>query len=367
MIRIPLLVAAALVVCAANVLPATAQMVDPTTTGASRSFNPAISLNALILGHYLDAEAGDEEPGGSEEHAHGEAPAEGFSLQELEIRFTADVDAYARANATVAFHEGEVEVEEAYADFLALPAGLGMRAGVFYAPFSRENTLHTHQLPFVQRSLAQQALWGEAWTAPGVQAGWLPAWPFYTEFRLAAMDGTETEWFGSDENGGISGVGQVATLFDLSESFTLGLLAGGTMGENAFEDTSRAASGGIDLRWKPARKTIYKGLRLNFEYTWADRQGVPEDEFEELSEMDGWSTYAQFQFARRWWVSGRYDWFDPHQEETQSRWGASLSWVASEFQALRLEFTSTDDGFDTSNSVFLQYNVTIGSHPAHLY
>ena len=95
-----------------------------------------------------------------------------------------------------------------------------------------------------------------------------------------------------------------------------------------------------------------------------------------LDRLDGWSTYAQFQFARRWWVSGRYDWLDgrevidlagARESAEQSRWGASISWVASEFQALRLEFSSTDDGFDRSNSVFLQYNVTIGSHPAHLY
>ena len=61
----------------------------------------------------------------------------------------------------------------------------------------------------------------------------------------------------------------------MHRAVSLGLLAGGTIGENSFEDTSQAASGGVDLRWKPARKTIYKGLRLNFEYTWADRKGVP--------------------------------------------------------------------------------------------
>ena len=66
-------------------------------------------------------------------------------------------------------------------------------------------------------------------------------------------------------------------------------------------------------------------------------------------------------------MSGRYDWLEPDHEEQRHRWGASLSFVASEFQALRLEFSSTDDGEDTSNSVYLQYNVTLGSHPAHQY
>lgn len=370
MLRFVFGLAALFAVSSLAVLPAAGQMTDPTTTGTSRSFNPAISLNALLLGHYLDA-PGEEDHGEGEdhdhEHEHGGVPAEGLTLQELELRFTADIDAYARANATIAYHHEEIVVEEAYADFLALPAGLGIRGGVFYAPFSRENTLHTHQLPFVQRSLAQTALWGESWTAPGLQLGWLPSWPFYTEFRVAAMDGKDTEWFGTDEDGGYAGLGQIVTLFDLSESTTLGIQGGGTAGKNSFDDNSRAASAGIDLRWKPARKTIYRGLRLNWEYTWAERDGVPADELEELSQLDGWSAYGQFQFARRWWVSGRYDWLDARQEHDQTRWGASISWVASEFQALRLEFSSTDDGMDTENSVFLQYNFTIGSHPAHLY
>jgi hypothetical protein len=388
--------AVVLVTPAVLTISAHGQVLDPTTTGTSRQFNPAISLNALILGHYLDAPEEAEEEHGHDEHEHGGAPPEGLSLQELELRFTADVDAYARANATVAFHEGEIEVEEAYADFLALPAGLGIRGGVFYAPFSRENTLHTHQLPFTQRSLAQRALWGEAWTAPGVQLGWLPSWPFYTEFRVAAMDGKDAEWFGSEKDGGYAGLGQIVTMFDLSESTTLGLQGGFTTGQHGFVDeelretaTSQAASAGVDLRWKPARKTIYRGLRLNWEYTWGKRDNVTAieevEEVEEggeeelipvLDEANGWSAYAQFQFARRWWVSGRYDWLDAREvidlegtRETndQTRWGASISWVASEFQALRLEFSQTDDGMDTESSVFLQYNVTIGSHPAHLY
>ena len=83
--------------------------------------------------------------------------------------------------------------------------------------------------------------------------------------------------------------------------------------------------------------------------------------------MDAWTTYAQYQFARRWWISARYDWMEVEGEDTATRWGASFSFVPSHFQALRLEFSSTDDGEDVSNSVFLQYNVTIGSHPAHLY
>lgn len=350
--------------------PATrAQAQDATTTGASRAFNPAISLNALILGHALDSAESESGEGGDHEHGHG-FPEEGFSVQELELRFTADIDAYARANATIAAHEGEIEIEEIYADLFRLPAGLGLRAGQFYAPFSRENTLHTHQLPFTQRSLALSAMFPEGFTAPGAQLSWLPALPLYTEFRAAALDGSEAAFFGSEEDGGLVGLGQVRSMMDLGESTTLGILAGGMVGDNSAGGSSRVASAGVDLRWKPARRTIYRGFRLNAEYTWSERQGSfdPDtDELDALAGLTGWTAYGQYQFARRWWASARFDQSEPDGGVTAQRWGVSLAFVASEFQAVRLEYSSTDDGEDTSNSVFLQYNITIGSHPAHLY
>jgi len=298
----------------------------------------------------------------ADEHHHGELD-EGVSVQEVELRFSADIDAYARADATLAIHGDEVHFEELYADIHTLPAGLGLRAGQFYAPISRENAQHTHNLPFVQRSLAQGAVFGEGWFGPGAQLSWLPGLPFYTELRAAALDATNTEWFGSDKNGGMAGVAQIVSMFDLGESTTFGLQGGAGLGENDINDLSTVASAGVDLRWKPARRTIYRGLRLNAEFLWAERKGAdPLDD----QLMQGWTACGQFQFARRWWVSGRYDFLDPD-AETQTRWGASFSFVPTEFQALRLEFSSTDDGEDVSNSVFLQYNITIGSHPAHLY
>ena len=348
------------------VVPAFAQRGDVTTaTGGSRAFNPAISLNALMLGHYLDGLAADDHAG--HDLAHGGPPEEGISIQEVELQFSADVDAYARARATLAAHDGVIHVEEAFADILTMPLGLGLRIGQFYAPFSRESALHTHQLPFIQRSLALVAIFPEGWSAPGAQLSWLPGLPFYAEFRAAAVDASSQEWYGADDDGGMAGVGQILTMAELGESTTLGLQGAGTIGKNAFNESTTMATAGIDLRWKPTRRTIYRGLRLNAEYTWAERDGVPVDETEELERLSGWTAYGQYQFARRWWVGARYDWLDPHGHETSNRWGANFSFVPSEFQALRLEFTSTDDGQDVFNSVFLQYNITLGSHPAHLY
>ena len=140
-----------------------------TISGASRAFNPALSLNGLFLGAFSDR--GDEAEAEAEtdgEHAHAHAE-EGLLVQEVELRLTADVDPYTRADGTLAFHDDEVHFEEIFVDSHALPWGLGLRAGRFYVPFSRENTLHTHQLPFVQRSLHQQALFEEGYADVGLE------------------------------------------------------------------------------------------------------------------------------------------------------------------------------------------------------
>jgi len=115
----------------------------------SSAFNPAISvilqgsLNSYsknpdsyeLAGFQLGGEAG--------------LASEGFSLDETEVTASASVDQWFYAESTIAFHdnedgEGEVEVEEAYAEPLMLPTGLGGRFGRFYSDVGYLNRFHTH-------------------------------------------------------------------------------------------------------------------------------------------------------------------------------------------------------------------------------
>lgn len=356
---------------------------DATATGTSRAFNPAISLNTLFLGHLVSGleEEDHAEEGG--EHAHFE---EGMAVQEMELQFTADIDAYSRADATIAYHEGAFEVEEAFVRTQRLPAGLGLRVGQMYVPFSNENTLHTHQLPFVQRSLVLSAISEEGLSDVGAELRYLTRAPFYLELRTAVFDGGRAEEEHEEEAGAeehdhgslfAAPEGEdfayhfgIASLWELGESSTFALDGGYVFGRNGLSEANstntQIISGAATFRWKPTRRTIYRGLRLSAEYTYADM----ESELEELpsSFMSGWNTYAQFQFARRWWMQARFDQFDPTLgAPSQWRTGASLAFVPSEFQSLKLEVSQVDSDEDTFTEFFLQYNFTIGSHPAHRY
>ena len=60
-------------------------------TSRGNKFNPAIGLNALTL--YQNNSRTSEE--------------DGFGIQEIELQFSSDVDAYFRAEATLALHQEE--------------------------------------------------------------------------------------------------------------------------------------------------------------------------------------------------------------------------------------------------------------------
>lgn len=380
------LVVLALAVASAGAAHAQTSSGDTTASGTSRAFNPAISLNSLFLGHFVSGldEGAHEEEGeehAEEGHAHLD---EGLSVQEIELQFTADIDPYSKADATIAYHDGEFELEEAFVSTHRLPAGLGLRAGRMYVPFSLENATHTHQLPFTQRSLILGAISEEGLADVGAELRYLTPAPFYLELRGGVFDGGMAEEheegeegaeehahehagpFAAPEGTDLAYHAGVASLWDLSESTTFALDGGYLFGKNGLsEDNSTYThiySGAATLRWKPTRRTVYRGFRARAEYTYVDAE-----EEDETHEISGWNTYAQFQFARRWWVQARYDLFDAGQGDDQWRAGGSIAFVPSEFQSIRLEVSQVDTHEDTYTEFFLQYNVTIGSHPAHRY
>lgn len=345
-----------------------AQTSDATATGVSRAFNPAISLNGLFLFGLEDgmppfeAETQAEEEHGHE-HEH-ESLSDGFRVQEVELRLSSVIDVYSRADATIAFHDGEVGFEEIYVTTTALGRGLGLVAGRLFVPVSRENTTHTHQLPFVQRSLVQEELFGESYGDAGVQVDWLAPTDFYASLRAGVYDGENGTWFDGPESEDFAYYGGLELLFELGESTTLGIEGGYLGGRNGLGDASHIASGGLTLRWRPTRQTIYRSFRWNTEYTLADRGA---DLAEEELEITGLTNTAQFQFARRWWASARFDYLDPEDHEESDRVGLQIAFVPSEFQALRAEVSRVNREGEDFTEFFLQYNFTIGSHPAHRY
>lgn len=172
-------------------------------TPAGRDFNPRISL-------ILDGvDFSDNRQGGSgdlyeridginhrhahEGHDHG-ALERGFNLRDTELAFAASVSPHFDAGVMMTVgSKGGVELEEAYFDTRALPAGLKLRGGKFLSAIGYLNGQHPHQWDFVDQSLPYRTLLGDhGLMDTGLRLTWLPpTGDLYTQVGVELLQGTE--------------------------------------------------------------------------------------------------------------------------------------------------------------------------------
>ena len=366
-----------------------------TTTGASRSLNPAISVNVLMRGtalrnpltlkeedHGEEGENGDhgeeeEENGDHEEeeegHGHGEeSQKSGFDLQEIELRFTAFADPYVKGDLTLAMHGASgIEVEEGYVVAQTLPRGLGLRAGKLFLPFGKQNRLHTHQFPFVEVPLVNREFLGPVGLNDiGVEVSYLLPLPWFSEIRVGAFEGSEEGPFRSEKGEDLAYLGRWGHLWDLGSSTTLGLggsYAGGRNGVGS-DGLAQFVGGDLTIKWIPLRRAQYRGVTFQAEYLWSK---VDEDEFSAPTQ-GGLVSHLQVRMSRRWWLGGRLDALglpkELEDDPDQRRASVLLALVPSEFSALRFQYSAHQvEDQETQHLFQVQFNFTIGSHPAHAY
>lgn len=325
-----------------------------TATGTSRAFNPAISANGLFLGALHSGAPNQERD-------------EGLSAEEFEVQLSSSVDSYLRADLILALPGGEgVEMEEGFVTTLGLPANLALKVGKFYADLGKHNSLHTHRFPFIDPPLVNERLLGdEGLNEVGISLNWLAPTPWYSELSAQVLDG-ENELFASENGRDLTYLIHAKNFFDLSANTTLELGGSYALGQNTFARLSQLAGVDLTLKWQSPRQATYRSIVLQSEYLYAKQKGNAA-----LGEEGGFYTYAQYQFARRWWLQGRYDLFGTPLGKTrisrEQRLSALLSFAPSEFSALRLQYSYRDERGETGNEILLQFNFTIGSHPAHSY
>lgn len=168
-----------------------------------RDFNPKISL--ILDGVWF----GDNKKGGSGKlyehidginHGHGHdghdhgALERGFNLRDTELVFSASVSPYFDANVlTTVGSGGSVELEEAYFDTRALPAGLKLRGGKFLSAIGYLNSQHPHQWDFVDQNLPYRTLLGEhGLMDTGLRLSWLPpTGNLYTQVGVELLQGKD--------------------------------------------------------------------------------------------------------------------------------------------------------------------------------
>ncbi len=336
-----------------------------TATGVSRDFNPAISLNALFLVSGFPGLQDSPPTDGGDEGLES-----GARLQETEFKFTAAIDPYTSADFVFAFEDGNFGIEEGFVNSGVLSHGVGLRGGQMFVPLGYENTLHTHQLPFIQRSLFAGAVFGgEALSEFGAEVSWVPATPWFLELRGAAYNGDEDGLFDGPGDWDLAYLAGVDALWETSDEATFSIGADYLAGPNGNGTTDASAWSHLlttvaRYKWRSARRARSRAYELMAEYQFAQRNARPGTSADIAR---GFYALGKLQFSTRWWVQGRFDYLKPSMDASTKRGAFMLAFVPSEFGALRFQTGVVETPNDSFTEFHLQYNFTLGSHPAHAY
>ena len=314
-------------------------------------------------------------------------PTPSLEMHESEAAFQAILDPYARADFFLSFGEHGVDLEEGYLTFPALPGHLELRVGKMRAAFGKVNTLHNHVLPWTDRPLVNTNLVGGE---DGIDDAGLALSRVFQAPGQIFLEGTAQIFRGDSDNlfhaynrNDVSTVEHLRAYRDLSESTNLDLGASYSRGHSVFGPNVINQIYGIDatFRWKPLRRAIYHSFVGRSELIWS-RLRVPAHA---ASLPFGYYVSGDYQFARRWFIGGRFDrserignWFtvdgdifntpDPENLALHQDTGGSLvlTYWPSEFSQIRGQLRRTQFGGGlTANEFLFQFQFSIGAHGAH--
>ncbi len=355
----------------------------PPTTNAPvgrilQSMNPDMSFILDVAGAWFSA----EEPRQTGAH---DPNRTGFTLQQLELHVESSVDQVFEMDANIVFSLFGVEVEEAFATTLGLPANLQVRAGQFLTRFGRLNPTHPHSWSFLDQPIVNGKFFGgEGSRGLGGELSWLAPVPWFVEVvgAINNADGAccARSFFGGQDLGVDTPQDLLATValkqfFELNPSWSLFWGLSMQTGPNPTGQGNRTEIYGTDLflRYRPLSDPNRSNLNIQAESMLRRRQ-VPDDVLQD------WGLYAQavYQFALQWEVGARYeqvsgvrqgDTLDPDWISDRRRVSVQATYYPSHFSRWRIQGAYDDaDWFDGPDfAIMTALEVLIGAHGAHNY
>src|SRR6266404_4036342 len=331
----------------------------PQQTRSTLSFNPDIGVIGDFQGSYI---------------SKGKRNFDAY-LNETEISLQATVDPYVRADFFLSFGRDPetgkygVEVEEGYLTTLSLPAQLQLKLGKFREAIGRINPTHPHALPFIDLPNAYVNYFGDGGlNDEGLSLSWLiPNKKFYQELVFQATSGlSESPTFFRGDNNRFIYLGHLKNFFTLNDNSTLELGLTGITGPNDSSRTTSIGAADLTYKWKPVKMNTYKSLTWQSEFYFS-RANLLDNFF---INSFGMYSFLQYQLAKRWFLTGRYDYAQkPYDKKiVEQAYSLTGGWYATEFSKLELEGKTTDYNIDKRfYQAWLRWIFVIGAHGAHQY
>ncbi len=335
----------------------------------------------------------------------------GLTLSESEITLAANVDHLFYGALTMAITpENETEVEEAYVQTTALPAGLSVKAGRFFAGLGYLNEQHSHAWDFVDAPLVHQAFLGGQFKQEGVQARWVLPLERYVELGMELGNGSTFPGNERNRNGAGALLLSAHTGGDvgLSNSWRAGMSWMRTRADGREWETEDP-NGGTDpltnrfsgrssiwavdgvWKWAPNGNTKVTNVQLQGEYFRRQERGDVTYDATDLttvgnttdayrSAQSGWYLQGVWQFMPQWRTGLRFDQLDSgsvnfggntalaEDSSKPRRTSLMFDWSPSEFSRWRLQLSEDRVRPDTvDHQIFLRYQVNLGAHGAHSF
>jgi hypothetical protein len=384
-------------------------------SAGANAFNPALSV--VLDGqyaHYSQDPATYGMPGFLLSDEAGLAPS-GLSLGESELTASANVDDRFYGQLTVALAAmdsgTEVNVEEAFIQTTALPAGFTLKAGRLFSDIGYLNSKHAHAWDFVDQPLVYKALLGNQYGDDGVQVRWVAPLDLLVELGGEVFRGAQYPAGGAANNGvgSWTAFAHVGGDIGATQSWRAGvsyLQADSDPREATLQNGDVLTFTGTsdvviaDFVWKwaargnpKARNVIVQGeflhrqeegevVNTNIDYSIAvfPPPFVAPD-YAYRGTQDGYYLQAVYQFVPRWRIGLRYDSLraDNHgpslgvstplndTTHSPSRISAMVDFANSEFARLRLQVAEDKSQPQSDTQLTLQYVMSIGAHGAHQF
>ncbi|MCP5093196.1 MAG: carbohydrate porin [Gammaproteobacteria bacterium] len=376
------------------------QNVSSTSRSSRSAFNPAIGVIFQGQAWNFSREPDDYIVQGFPFGGEAGPISEGLGIGETELIMNANVDDKFAAylTAALALEDGEsvLEIEEAWVEATALPAGFGARFGRFFSGIGYLNKKHSHSWDFADQPLPYQAFLGDQYLDNGVQLRWLAPTDLYVELGAEWLQGSRYP-AGGNANSGYGSRSLFANIggdVSASSSWLAGISyldskaidrpSGDENDPLVFNGDSTLSSAQFVWKWAPNGNWKQKNLVIQSEFFWRDEDGDYAISGAAPLLYDvaqtGWYAQAVYQPLPRWRFGGRVDGLstdDPGvlfdgtplaaPQSDPMRYSLMFDWSNSEFSRLRLQFTRDEAGPQDGTEWGLQYIHSIGAHGAHAF
>ena len=353
----------------------------------------------------------------------------GFTLQQAELQLNGEVDDWFTAQGVLVTFlspdEGEtiVEIEEAWLQSQNLPYQLQLKAGHYFTEFGRINPLHPHAWDWTDQPVILSRVFGpEGMRAPGARVAWLAPTHQYLEVFGGVQNGngaTMSSFLSNDEGyderpiGGrpfpgddlrdvrswndLVWTGRVATTFELGEETRFGIGASAAYGPNPTGPDADTLIYGVDFawQWRPLDYTPGDPF-LRFQGEWIGRRfdaaaqvddsdpsspfALPDQSLDDWGAYvyglwgwtDGWAAGVRVEYASGSGASylggGAFDRSQDPFRTDRVRVSPLLQFQPSQFSRVRLQYDYDDSDHlaDAAHSVWLGFEVMLGSQPPQL-